>query len=219
MTVALIFFSPLQYFRTAGLPNWTAAIAAVALHAGFTAIATAVMDGRLLAAQGVTGLAAQVTVVLAAVGTAVQKVAVFGLAAGAAVALDAFFSRSGKAQRLVEFTGIAYVTQVPWALLSLVVLAGFWEPPAFLLPPDATALEARQAADDYARDAQTSALPAALKLIRSGFGLWLVALQACALRVVSSFTVGGAWAAGITLALVFVVAPWTLQRFGMPWAW
>ena len=219
MTVALIFFSPLQYFRTAGLPNWTAAIAAVALHAGFTAIATAVMDGRLLAAQGDTGLAAQVTVVLAVAGTAVHMVVLFAVAACGALTLDRVFSRSGQGQRLVEFTGIAHVTQIPWALLSLVVLAGFWEPPAFLSPPDATALEARQAADDYARDAQTSALPAALKLIRSGFGLWLVALQACALRVVSSFTVGGAWAAGITLALVFVVAPWTLQRFGLPWAW
>ena len=79
MTVALIFFSPLQYFRTAGRPNWTAAIAAVALHAGFTAIATAVMDGRLLAAQGDTGLAAQVTVVLAAAGTAVHMLVLFAV--------------------------------------------------------------------------------------------------------------------------------------------
>lgn len=210
MSAAWLFYSPLQYFRTAGLPNWTAAMAVVAVHAGITGAAAAVTADRLLAAQGVAGLVAQVNTVLRAAGAAVDTVVVFALAAGGVAALDAVFSQSGKSQRLVEFTGIAHVTQIPWALLSLAILAGFWEPPMFRLPPDATVSEAQQAAEDYARNAQTSGLPGALNAIRIGFGLWLVALQACALRVISRFTVGGAWAAGIALALVFVVAHWTL---------
>ena len=219
MTVLAIFFAPVQYFRMAGLPNWAPAVAAVAVHAGFTAAAVVAVEVRLMAAQGVTGLVAQVAVVLAAAGMAIQEGFLFALAAGAVVVLDAVFSRSGKAPRLVEFTGIAHVTQIPWALLSLVILAGFWAPPAFRPPPDAGGLEALQAADDYARGARTSGLPGALTLIRTGFGLWLALLQGCALRVVSGFTVAGAWAAGSSLAFVLAVAPWALQRLGIPWTW
>ena len=43
--------------------------------------------------------------------------------------------------------------------------------------------------------------------------LWLIALHACALRVVSGLTVGGAWAAGIILAILFMGVPWLAGRF------
>ena len=44
------------------------------------------------------------------------------------------------------------------------------------------------------------------------FGLWLVGLHAAALRVVSRFTVRGAWTAAVVLTIVFMGVPAVLGR-------
>ena len=43
--------------------------------------------------------------------------------------------------------------------------------------------------------------------------VWLIALHACALRVVSGLGVGGTWAAGIGLAVLFFAVPWLAGQF------
>ena len=54
----------------------------------------------------------------------------------------------------------------------------------------------------------------AFQLLGAGFGVWLVVLQACALRVASGFTVIGASVAAAVLGIIFVaIPPWIAAQF------
>lgn len=89
-----------------------------------------------------------------------------------------------------------------------------WFQPEPLVVSDTADINERlQAMQFYRESVETSPFMLTIGLIGAYFGLWLVALQATALRVVSGFTVGGAWTAGIVLGSVFVVIPWAIQRF------
>jgi hypothetical protein len=61
---------------------------------------------------------------------------------------------------------------------------------------------------DYQRLLASTPLQIALRTIGMFVGLWLVALQCAALRVVSGFTVLGAVASGIVMGGLLVVLPW-----------
>ena len=136
----------------------------------------------------------------------------FWLSAGALVALDLLFTGSGQARRMVECAALAYWSQVPWSLAIVGILLWWFDPEPLRLSPDMNSSELSARIMAYQNDLQSTPLMETVHVVGLYFGMWLVALQATALRVVSGFSVGGAWAAGILLGTLFVAIPYAAQR-------
>ena len=64
-----------------------------------------------------------------------------------------------------------------------------------------------QAALRYGEQLAAEPLQIVMARTQQMAGVWLIALHACALRVVSGLTTGGTWAAGLVLAVLFIGAP------------
>lgn len=214
--------SPLRFFRSRVQmsPNWMLALSPVIAAAVMTVTAAGIINFKVRphieAAMSEIGVdVAQVPAgAIAAFGLiagAVGYLAMFGAMALTVVVLDLLFAQSGRARRLVEFAGFAFVSQLPLAILGL-ALAVWNTPEPLRLPADATLAEFPNIIAKYQGRITTDAAQSTLRMIGIYFGLWLAALQATALRVVSGFSVGGAWAAGILLAVLFVVAPYALPQ-------
>ncbi|MXY16238.1 MAG: hypothetical protein F4Y57_04370 [Acidobacteria bacterium] len=214
--------SPLQFFRSRAemSPNWKLALAPVTAAAVMTVMAAGVLNFKVqphieaaMSEMGVdmgqvpAGAIAAVGLIAGAVG----YLAMFGAMALTVVVLDLLFAQSGRARRLVEFSGFAFVSQLPRAVLGL-ALAVWHTPGPLRLPADTTLAEFPNIIAEYQARVTTDAAQATLRMIGVYFGLWLAALQAAALRVVSGFSVGGAWAAGILLTVLFVVTPYVLPQ-------
>ncbi len=216
-----LWFSPVRFFRARleGPPRYLAALVPLAAYTALTSAAVlVVMDKTRRVAEvafaGVAAPALPPAWVGAAIGIISSVTAaffVFALGALALSALDMFFAQSGRGRRLVEFTALAYWSQVPFTAVWLGIVAGWWEPAPLRLPPGATSVELLEILSAHQEASAGEPLPATLRLVASYFWCWLIALQAVALRVVAGFTVGGAWAAGGLLAAVFVVAPYLVQ--------
>ena len=138
--------------------------------------------------------------------------ALFLFSALAVVVLDMLFAQSGHGRRLVEFTGLAFYSQLPLALAVLVFTIWWQEMDTLRLPPEATGQELAEAVLAQQQESAAAAGLSTLRLMGAYFWCWLVALQAAALRVVSGFSTGGAWAAGILLAVLFVGLPYAVQQ-------
>ena len=151
-------------------------------------------------------------VALAVVSVVVGVALMFWLSAGALVALDLLFTRSGQARRMVECAALAYWSQVPWSLATVGILLWWFDPEPLRLSPDTSSSELSARIMAYQHDLRSTPLMETVHVVGLYFGIWLVALQATALRVVSGFSVRGAWAAGILLAVLFVVAPYALPQ-------
>ena len=122
--------SPLQFFRSRAemSPNWKLALAPVTAAAVMTVMAAGVLNFKaqphIEAAMSEMGVdMGQVPAgAIAAVGLiagAVGYLAMFGAMALTVVVLDLLFAQSGRARRLVEFSGFAFVSQLPLAVLGL----------------------------------------------------------------------------------------------------
>lgn len=215
-----LFVSPIHYFhaRIERRPAWVFAFAPVIAVAALQSLGAVTVFQRSQAAMAgivarfeITTLPAAVGVGMAVFSVLFGAVVVFWMSAGALVVLDLLFSQSGRASRLVEFSALAYWTQVPWAVSATVLIVGLVELEPVTLPASVQTAEVpRMLADQQVAHAATP-LQRAMGLVGMYFQIWLAALQACALRVVSGFTVGGAWTAGIALALLFGVVPWAIQ--------
>ena len=144
------------------------------------------------------------------VGALIAGLLGFAVHAGALVTFDMFTARSTAKKRrcLVDLSAAAYWSQLAWSIPALAAVWWFWDPPALIVRGGTV-----QQADVLSREP----LQIVLTQTRQFAHLWLIGLHAVALRVVSGLTVGGAWAAGITLATVFVGGPWVIgtivQRF------
>ena len=152
---------------------------------------------------------------LAALALVAGAAAYLAISAGMAlvmVVLDLLFAQSGRVRRLVEFAGYSFISQVPLAVAGLGLAIGV-APEPLRLPPDATLAEFPDIVRDYQEGVAGGTVQAVMQMIGVYFGLWLAALQAAALRVVSGFSVGGAWAAGILLAVLFVGLPYAGRQF------
>lgn len=202
-------------------PGWMRAAAPVALQMTLLSVGGSVMYLRGLAGitenlpggMGPGGPLSPALVVTLAVVSVVAGVAVtFWLAAGAMVALDLLFAGSGQARRLVECAALAYWTQVPWSLATVGILLWWFDPEPLRVSSDMSSSELTARMTAYQNDLQSTPLMATTRVVGMYFGLWLAALQAAALRAVSGFSVGGAWAAGILLALLFVGIPYAAQQ-------
>lgn len=217
-----LWFSPVRFFRARleRPPRYLGALAPLAAYIALTSAAVLVAMGKTrrvteVAFAGVEAAALPPAWVGDAIGVMSSVTAgcsVFVLSALAVLALDMLFVQSGRGRRLVEFTALAYWSQVPFAAVWLAIVAGWWELAPLRLPPGATSVELLEVLQAYQEDSASEPLPSTLRLAASYFWCWLVALQAVALRVVAGFTVGGAWAAGGLLAALFVVAPYVVQE-------
>ena len=217
-----LWFSPVRFFRARleQPPRYPGALAPLAVYIALMSAAVVVAGGKTrrvaeVAFAGVEGPSLPPAWVGDAIGVIASVTTgsfLFALSALAVLALDTLFVQSGRGRRLVEFTALAYWSQVPFTAAWLVIVAGWWELAPLRLPPGATTVELMEIVQAYQEDSASEPLPSTLRLAASYFWCWLVALQAVALRVVAGFTVGGAWAAGGLLAALFVVAPYVVQE-------
>lgn len=205
-SIVTLAVSPIRYYqeRVAGPAQWVSPAAAVACYGALVALAQFVALARMVGEWRT-----DVGVLLSTI-TAVFVVFFFALQAGTVIFLEWLFSSARSGWRLLECSALAYWTQVPFAAISI----GFWT----VMEPGPPVLPARAGIGVTMEvlDGVTEQLPAAVHVLQdlaAYYSLWVVALQAAALRAVSEFTVGGAATAGCLLGLVFVVLPWLFQRF------
>ena len=214
--------SPTRFYRTRAnmSPSWLLAfspvIATTALYVAAAGVLNLKVQPHVEAAMSEMGVdLGQVPTGLIAVvglmGSAAAYLAMFGAMALVLVVLDLLFAQSGSARRLVEFAGFAFVSQLPLAILGL-ALAIWVTPEPLRLPADATLAEFPDIMRKYQATVVGGVRQSVLQMVGVYFGLWMAALQAAALRVVSGFSVGGAWAAGILLAVLFVGIPYAVQQ-------
>lgn len=211
--------SPVLFFqdRVAGPPRWASPIAALACCCALLAMAGAVSTARALG-----GFRADAAILVSVVGIGAFAF-LFALQTGTVVCIERLFSTARNGRRLVECSALAYWTQVPLVALGV----GFWammeSSPEPVLPPanagTGALLEAIEAgaADQEAQawrraDTRELRVPAQILFenIAACYSIWVVALQAAALRAVSQFSIAGASAAGLLLGTLFVVLPWAL---------
>lgn len=213
--------SPVRFFRgrLQHPPNWMLACTPVVVYTGLvTATAFVVARKRrralapVLASLGVLDrMPADIGVLIGTVSMAAATLTGVGMSASAVVTLDLLVSQSGRARRLVELIGLSYITQIPWAAVALAVSTWWWDPAPLRLPSGVTVAELSSIVPDYQEALERSPAQATLRLVGAYFGLWLVALQAVSLRVVSGFGTTSAWAAGVGLAAGFVGVPHLLR--------
>ena len=216
--------SPVRFFRARleRPPGYLAALAPLAAYAVLASAAVLVVarETRLTAQRALARVESPgfeplwVGDVIGTVASVTTVGFTFVLSALALLALDALFAQSGRARRLVEFTALSYWSQLPLAAAWFGIVAWWWEPPPLRLPPGLTAVELAGALGDYREESARTTILSTLQLAGAYSWCWFVALQAAALRVVSGFSVPGAWAAGILLATLFVVIPYVAQRMG-----
>ena len=137
---------------------------------------------------------------------------VFGLIAFAVhvvavVAFDMLTAQSTgpKRWRLVELSALAYWPQLLWSVPALAATWWFFDPPPMVYR--GAGADVMQAALRYGEQLAAEPLQIVMTRTQQMAGVWLIALHACALRVVSGLTTGGTWAAGIVLAILFIGAP------------
>ncbi len=214
-SIVHILWSPVQFFRArvAEDPSWLPALAPVFLYClvASAAAAVSVAKGQILLATALGASGAGAPVFAMAFGAFVTFVSawmLFALQAGFTVVLDVVWAGSGRARRLVEFTGYAYLPSFLWSIATLVVLVAWWDPEPFRVPSTVPMSDLPRVIADYQLRLSESPIQIALRTVGFFVGWWLVALQAGALRVVSGFSVPGAVASAIFMGGILVVAPW-----------
>ena len=143
---------------------------------------------------------------IAGTGAVLSAAAGFGLHVGVVVALDTLISQSGKTRKLIELTALAYWPQLIWSIPALAVSALMFNPDPFWLPTDNPA-----AMSAYTEDMAREPLQIVLDTTQHLFAVWLIALHACALKVIGGLTTGGACGIAVVLGCIFVGAPLALQ--------
>ncbi len=217
-----LWFSPVRFFRARleRPPGYLGALAPLVAYIALASAAVLVVVGKTRRVTEVAFARVEAPPLAPAwVGDAIGVVSsvtavcfAFVLSALAVVALDMLFAQSGRGRRLVEFTALAYCSQLPFAAVWLGIVAWWWQPEPLRLPAGVTSVELLDVLRAYQENSANAPLLSTLRLVASYFWCWFVALQAVALRVVAGFTVGGAWAAGGLLAALFVVAPYVVQE-------
>lgn len=131
----------------------------------------------------------------------------FAVHAGAVVVFDMLTAQSTgpKRWRLVELSALAYWPQLLWSVPALAAMWWHYDPPPMVYR--GAGADVMMAAMRYGEQLAAEPLQIVMTRTQQMAGLWLIALHACALRVVSGLTTGGTWAAGIVLAVLFIGAP------------
>lgn len=210
--------SPIAYMRKQALRplQWSSALSAVAVHiiaAGamgtIVTTRTSAAVGEALASIGQTApdVPFALSFVVGIGTTAMIGIFVFLLHIGAVLGIDALSAQSGQYRRLVQLCALAYWPQVIWSASACIAVLFYFDPGEIRLSSTATAVDLQAEIGVYMENLARTPLQSTLTLTQQMFGVWLVALHAAALRVASGLSVGGAWAAGIVLAIMFVIGP------------
>lgn len=215
--------SPIRYMkrRVEGPTRWFTAILPVTLYV-MASTAGALVAGKRMnmvihvameeAEHPLPDVPFLLGVLVAGGAMVVAAMLTFALHVGTLVALDLFFVQSGRVSRLVELAMVSYWTQAVYALVGLFSVVLFFEPESLRIPPGTSSIGLQQLIEDYYTTTQRVGFSTSLLTsIRQMVNVWLIALHACALRVVSGFSVGSAWAAGVFLTMLFVVGPIVVQ--------
>lgn len=222
-TIGHLLFSPIRFFRARleGPPGYLAAFVPLAAYAVLVT-AAAVATGRKtrLAAAAAIDQAQLPSMgppwigdMLAVVSSVTAVGFMFTASALAAVALDMLFAQSGRSRRLIEFAALSYWSQLPFAAAWLGIAVWWWRPEPLSLAPGVTSVELFETLQAYQDQNADTGLLSTLRLVGAYFWCWFVALECAALRAVAGFTAGGAWAAGVLLAMLFVVVPYAAEAF------
>lgn len=198
--------------RTASeAPRLYSALSAVVINAMFVGATGMLAQARVsVLAPGLTEPASSslglLPVPVMLLTAAVVGLVVFALQAGAVVTFDMLttYSTGLRRWRLVELAALSYWPQLLWSVPALACTWWFYEPPPMVLRGGADVF---QTALRYAEQRAGEPFQIVMTTTQQMAGLWLVALHAVALRVVSGFTVGGTLAAGVVLAILYMGVP------------
>lgn len=215
----MIIDRPIRYMEArvaSGPPRLYSALLPVIIHAFVSAGGSAILQARLMRSTSaglpdpIDPTAAVVISLLLAV-----PIGLAGLALHAAVMfifdMTTAESTGARRWRLVELAGLAYWPQLLWSVPALIALWWLFDPPAMTLGVGG-ADDSSRSALRYVEWMENEPLLLVMRQIQPIAGVWLVALHAMALRVVSGFTVFGAWMAGVIMAVLFVAVPTVVTR-------
>jgi len=126
----------------------------------------------------------------------------------AVLSLNVWARRPGPPDRLAELTALAFYTQVPYCVATLLV-AGWWDPPA--MPPlaDRSAVATLEGVLRYRDAVLAEPLPSTTRLLAIYSLLWLSAVTALALRLTAGLSRGATAVAGAVVGLLCAGAPLT----------
>lgn len=203
-SVVKLLVSPIQFYQDRTATRWFSPVTALACYCSMLALAGAISSARLLGEF-------RSDVILLTSGLAIVAFAfLFALQTGAVVCIERLFSSARNGRYLAKCSAMAYWTQVPIAAAGIWFWAVIAESGAPVLTASAGIVTIAEELFNAADTHTTTPEADLFHLIASYWSLWVVALQAAALRAVSKFSVGGAWAAGLFLGISFVALPWSM---------
>ena len=209
--------SPIRYTQARaafGPPRLFSALSPVVLNAVVVGMTTLVSQSRM--SLMAPGLSEPLTTLVMPVPVVILLSIVMGLLglavhAGAVIMFDMATVQSRQPRRFFELCALAYWPQV---LVSIPVLAATWlyfDPPVIVYR--GAGADAVAVAMDYGAEVGRMPFSILVDTVWQFAAVWLLALHACTLRVVSGLTVGATWAAGIGLAVLFIGVPWLAGQF------
>ena len=208
-----LFFSPIRYYRNRldQPPSWTIAFTGVAACAAMLCVSDFIRSGKTLplveAALGDQFSMPVALRYLAVLGGLVGYAALFGVMVLAMLALNVLIGRPGPADRVTEFTALAFYTQVPCNLV-VVALMWVWEPETALrLSTDWPPSEIADAAARFRETVSSEALPATALLLSRYSAVWLAAQLSIALKVLAQLSTRTTTAIALVLALILFAGP------------
>ena len=203
--------SPVRFMEAraaSGPPSLRWALLPVALNALLVGSVAVITQSRFSVIG--PGMTEPVKVQVVSAFLAIPLAALFGMVgfaarAGIVVAFDVLTSQSGQATRIIELVGLAYWTQLIWAVPAVGAMWFLFDPPPMAVRGQGADL--LQASMRYGETLAAEPLQVAISQTQQMFGIWLVALNACALRIVGKLTTAGTCAAAIVLGIVFIGTP------------
>ena len=215
--------SPIRFMQAraaSGPPRLRSALLPVVLNASFVGAIGVVAQSRV--AVLAPGLPEPVAPPGLSLPVAITAAVVFGLIgfwvrAAALVMFDMLTGQSiaRRRWRLVELSAMAYWPQLLWSVPTLAAVWWFFDPPPMVYR--GAGGDVMMAAMQYGEQLAGEPFQVVMTRTQQMAGVWLIALHACVLRVVSGFKVSGAWAAGIVLTILFLGFPVAIgaavQRF------
>lgn len=209
--------SPIRYMRdrVSDQPRWISAFFPVVVHLCAASMLGVIISSRTegpiragLAAAGqeLPELPAAFGPIVGIATTVTSGLIVFWLLVAAVVAADILLSHSGQYRRLVELCAVSYWAPVLYMVPVVLIHAVLFDPEPLRISGSITLVEVQPIVNDYMATAGGS-MQIVLLAVKNVFDVWLIALHASALHVVSGVSVGAAWVVAIILSVVFVLVP------------
>lgn len=205
--------SPIRFMQAraaSGPPRLSSALLPVVINALFVGGIGVITQSRMTMLA--PGLPEPVSPPGLPIAIAVPMAVAFGLLsfavhAGAVVMFDMLTAQSTapKRWRLAELSALAYWPQLLWSVPALTAMWWLYDPPPMVYR--GAGADVMMAAVRYGEQLAAEPLQIVMTRTQQMASIWLIALHAVALRVVSGLTVAGTWATGIVLAVLFLGAP------------